>query len=50
MFGFKVLEELQPNDEVLDLIKNCTFTVDYGKVSNLINTNLKFIEPTEYTI
>ena len=50
MFEFKVSEELQPNTEILELIENYTFVMKCGKIKNLLNTNLKFIEPTEYAI
>ena len=42
MLEFKTLEELKPNEEILDIIK--------GKVKTLLHTNLQFIEPTEYLI
>lgn len=50
MFEIKVLEELHPNTEILELIRDCTYIVKCGKTKNLLNTNLKFIEPTEYAI
>ena len=35
---------------MLELIKNYTFVVKCGKTKSFLNTNLKFIEPTEYAI
>ena len=32
MFEFKVIEEIKPNTEMLEIIKNCTFTIKNGKV------------------
>ena len=50
MLEFKVIQELQPNIEILETIKNYTFTTKNGKVKHLLKTNLQFIEPTEYLI
>ena len=50
MLEFKVLQELEPNIEILETIKNYTFTTKNGKVKHLLETNLQFIEPTEYLI
>ena len=50
MLEFEVIQELEPNNEILEIIKNCTFTTKNGKVKYLLKTNLQFIEPTEYTI
>ena len=50
MLEFKVLQELEPNNEILEVIKNYTFTTKNGRVKHLLKTNLQFIEPTEYTI
>ena len=50
MLEFKVLQELEPNIEILETIKNYTFTTKNGKVKHLLKTNLQFIEPTEYLI
>ncbi len=50
MFEFEVLQDLKPNDEVLEIIKNYEYTVKKGKIKYLKSTNLQFIEPTEYSI
>ena len=50
MLEFEVIQELKPNSELLELIKNYTYTTKNGKVKNLLHTNLQFIEPTEYII
>ena len=50
MFEFKVIEEIKPNTEILEIIKNCTFTIKNGKVKHLLKTNLQFIEPVQYII
>ena len=46
----KGLEELKPNIEILELLENYTYTIKKGEIRYLINTNLKFIKPTEYII
>ena len=50
MFEFEVIEEIKPNTEMLEIIKNCTFTIKNGKVKLLLKTNLQFIEPAQYII
>lgn len=50
MFEFEVLQDLKPNDEVLEIIKNYEYTVKNGKIKYLKSTNLQFIEPIEYLI
>ena len=47
---FEVIQELKPNDEILEIIKNYYYTVRNGKIKHLKATNLQFIEPTEYLI
>ncbi len=50
MLEFKILETLKPNTELLEILKNYTYTEKNGKTKHLLHTNLKFIEPTEYII
>ena len=50
MLEFKIIEELKPNTEILEILKNYTYTIKNGKVKHLLHTNLQFIEPTEYLI
>ncbi|MBP3596720.1 MAG: hypothetical protein J6J60_04905 [Clostridia bacterium] len=50
MFEFKVIEEIKPNTEIVEIIKACTFIVKNGKVKHLLKTNLQFIEPAQYII
>ena len=42
--------ELEPNTELLELIKDFTYTINKGKIKHLLKTNLQFIGPTEYLI
>ena len=50
MLEFKITQELKPNTKLLELFKNFTYKTKKGKVKVLVNTNLQFIEPTEYLI
>ncbi len=50
MFEFEILQELEPNDEIVEIIKDYEYTVKNGKIKHLKATNLQFIEPTEYLI
>ena len=50
MLKFKITQELKPNSNLLELIKDFTYKTKKGKVKVLLNTNLQFIEPTEYLI
>ncbi|MCI8346577.1 MAG: hypothetical protein HFJ12_01335 [Bacilli bacterium] len=50
MVEFKILEELRPNNEILEVIKNYNYKTKKGKSKHLLHTNLKFIEPVEYII
>ena len=50
MLEFKIIQELKPNEELLEIIKNYNYTIKNGKIKYLMATNLQFIEPTEYLI
>ena len=50
MLEFKIIQELKPNTEILEIIKDYNHETKNGKVKHLTNTNLQFIEPTEYLI
>ncbi len=50
MFEFEVIQELKPNNEILEIIKSYVYTIKSGKIKHLKATNLQFIKPTEYLI
>ena len=50
MLEFKIIQELKPNTKIPEIIKSYTYITKNGKVKHLTNTNLQFIEPTEYII
>ena len=50
MLEFKIVQELKPNTEILEIIKSYTYITKNGKVKHLLKTNLQFVEPTGYII
>ena len=50
MLEFKIIEELKPHPEILELIKHLNYKTKKGKVKHLLKTNLQFVGPTEYII
>ena len=46
MLEFKTTQELKPNTNLLELIKDFTYKTKKGKVKVLLNTNLQFIQNT----
>ena len=50
MLEFEILQELEPNAEILEIIKDYEYIVENGKIKHLKATNLQFIEPNEYLI
>ena len=50
MFEFEIIQDLEPNDEILEIISSYDYTVKNGRIKHLNATNLQFIEPTEYLI
>ena len=50
MFEFEILQELEPNAEILEIIKEYEYIVKNGRIKHLKATNLQFIQPTEYLI
>ena len=50
MLEFKTIEILEPNTEILEIIKSYSYKTKKGKIKHLLKTNLQFIEPTQYII
>ena len=50
MLEFKIIEELKPNAEILNIIKDFNYKVIKGKVKTILHTNLQIISPTKYLI
>ena len=50
MLEFKVIENLKPNKDLNDILKDFKYKVRLGQIKTIIHTNLKVITPTEYQI
>lgn len=50
MLEFKVIENLKPNKDLTDILKDFKYKVKLGQIKTIIHTNLKVITPTEYQI
>ncbi len=50
MLEFKVFENLKPNKDLTDILKNFEYTVKLGKIKTILHTNLQVIIPIEYKI
>ena len=50
MLEFKVIENLKPNKDLTDILKNFKYKVKLGQIKTIIHTNLQVITPTEYQI
>lgn len=50
MLEFETIETLKPNNQLLEVIKGCTYKITKGTIKHLLHTNLQVIEPTEYLI
>ena len=47
---FEVIEELEPNPEILKLLKDCDYETKNGVSKAILKTNLEVIEPITYEI
>ena len=50
MLEFKVIENLKPNKDLTDILKNFKYTVKLGQIKTILHTNLQVIIPTKYKI
>ena len=50
MLEFKVIENLKPNKDLTDILKNFKYKVKLGQIKTILHTNLQVIIPTEYQI
>ena len=50
MLEFKVIENLKPNKDLTDILKNFKYTVKLGQIKTILHTNLQVIIPTESQI
>ena len=50
MIEFKVIEELEPRNEILEVIKDYQCVTTSGAIKVILHTNLEVIVPTTYQI
>ena len=50
MLEFKVIENLKPNKDLNDILKDFKYKIKLGQIKIILHTNLKLITPTKYQI
>ena len=50
MLEFKVIENLKPNKDLTNILKDFKYKVKLGQIKTILHTNLQVIIPTEYKI
>ena len=50
MLEFKAIENLKPNKDLTNLLKDFKYKVKLGQIKTILHTNLQVIIPTEYQI
>ena len=50
MLEFRVIENLKPNKDLTNLLKNFKYKVKLGQIKTILHTNLQVIIPNEYKI
>ena len=50
MLEFKIIENLKPNKDLTNILKNFKYRVKLGQIKTILHTNLKVIIPTEYQV
>ena len=50
MLEFKVIENLKPNKDLTETLKEFKYKVKLGQIKTILHTNLQVIIPTEYQI
>ena len=50
MLEFKLIENLKPNKDLTDILKDFKYKVILGQTKTILHTNLQVIIPTEYKI
>ena len=50
MLEFKVIENLKPNKDLTNLLKDFKYEVKLGQIKTILHTNLQVIIPNEYKI
>ena len=47
---FKVIENLKPNKDLTNILKNFKYKVKLGQIKTILHTNLQVVIPTEYQV
>ena len=50
MLEFKVIENLKPNKDLTETLKEFKYKVKLGQIKTILHTNLQVVMPTEYQI
>ena len=50
MLEFKVIENLKPNKDLTNILKEFKYKVKLGQIKTILHTNLQVVIPTEYQI
>ena len=50
MLEFKVIENLKPNKDLTNILKDFKYKVKLGQIKTILHTNLQVVIPTEYQI
>ncbi len=50
MIEFRVIENLKPNKDLTNILKEFKYKVKLGQIKTILHTNLQVIIPTEYKI
>ena len=50
MLEFKVIENLKPNKDLTNILKNFKYKVKLEQIKTILHTNLQVVIPTEYQV
>ena len=50
MLEFKVIENLKPNNDLIDILKDFKYKIKLGQIKTILHTNLQVVIPIEYQI
>lgn len=48
MLEFEVIENLKPNNDLIDILKEFKYKIKLGQIKIILHTNIQVIIPTEY--
>lgn len=50
MLEFEVIENLKPNNDLIDILKDFKYKIKLGQIKIILHTNLQVVIPTEYQV